>query len=575
MATRIIGLDIGSRFVRGVILEPRGRSFALVELIEEPIEQPPILEEPDAPPPPEGEDPFEEAAPPPAEAPDTRVWSEETEVAVRRLLERPGMEEDIVLTAAPEGTFMITALELPFRSDREIRAVLGPQLDGRLPSEVEELHLDYMVSGEHEGGQWRVYAGGIPRETMATLMEHWETVETDPRIIDVMPFPLLTAGEWLQPSGEKTLAYVDMGANYTRIIIAHKGVVEIARTIPGGGDAMTDAIARALNMDTPSADELKHAQAQLPALDDESPDAQQLAEAIRSGIRSIVRDLRRTLAAHAAAHGRNAEHVYVSGGAFNLDGLQTHLQEELQVPTSILAFDRPEVNTIPGARAVSHRFVTALGIALRGVGTNNASDFNLRHGPWAFKGAYAYITQRIPALATMLFGLLMAFIFFMSARNALLKAEFEAADDGLAEISRQLFGVELRDPSLVTSRLARGVDGPGLHPSVSAYDIVVRISKAAQSTVDAQNGIELTDIDVDMGRRQVRLSGVCESANAAEVFGQNLGRDSCLRQVQRTNLTQMRNDTKFECSYTATVNCSAPQTEPDDDAGASPEEVAP
>lgn len=575
MATRVIGLDIGSRFVRGVVLEPRGRTFALIELVEEAIELPPVLEEPAAPPPPEGEDPTDVAAPPPEEAPDTRVWSEETEAAVRRLLDRPDMEEDIVLTAAPEGAFMITALDLPFRSDREVRAVLGPQLDGRVPGDVEELHLDYMLSGEQEGGQWRVFAGGIPRESMASLMEHWEDVDVDPRVIDVMPFPLVTAGEWLQPSTEKTFAYVDMGANYTRIIITHNGVVEIARTIPGGGDAMTDAIARAMDMDAPSAHDLKHAQPSLPALDDESPEARKLAEAIRSGIRSIVRDLRRTLAAHAAAHGRNAEHIYLSGGAFNLDGLQAHLQDELHVPTSILVFDRPEVNTIPGARAVSHRFVTALGLALRGVATNNASTFNLRHGPWAFKGAYAYITQRIPALAAMLFGLLMAFVFFMGARNGLLKAEFEAADDGLAEISRQVFGVELREPSLVTSRLARGVDGAGLHPSVSAYDIVVRVSKAAQTTVDAQMSIELTDIDVDMGRRQVRLSGTCESANAAETFGQNLGRDTCLRQVQRTNLTQRRNDSKFECSYTATVNCSAPPTEATTDGEASPEEVAP
>src|SRR5699024_10608332 len=38
MATRILGLDIGPRFIRGVVLESQGRNLRLVQLIEEPIE---------------------------------------------------------------------------------------------------------------------------------------------------------------------------------------------------------------------------------------------------------------------------------------------------------------------------------------------------------------------------------------------------------------------------------------------------------------------------------------------------------------------------------------------------------
>lgn len=570
MATRVIGLDIGTRFVRGVILESRARSIALAELVEEPIALPEsdtldpaalaaLAEAEAVAAQTKGDDANSDESPAPNEPEQPpRAWSPAVEAAVRRILERPGLDVDTVITAAPEGSFMMTAIELPFAADREVRAVLGPQLDGRIPGDVEELHLDYMVSGKSLEGQWRIFAGGIPQDQMALLMREWDDLSVDPRVVDVMPFPLFTAGEWLQSSKGRNVAYIDMGAGFTRIVIAHDGAVEVARTIPGGGDAITHAIARSHALSPAAARELKHADASFDDENSEDPDSLRLSAAVREGLRATVRDLRRTLAAHAAAHGRSIEHIYLSGGAFNLGGLEQFLQRELSIPTSVLSFNREEVNTIPGARTVSHRFATALGLALRGFPPPTRSNFNLRHGAWAFRGAYEYITQRLPALALLLGGLLSAFVFYMSSRNALLKAEFEAADDGLAEISRQVFGTEVRDPSLVKSRLARGVEGAGLHPDSSAYDIVVRLSKAAQITVDAEMPIQLTALDVDMSRRQVRVSGVCDSANAAETFGQNLGKDSCLKAVQRTNLNQRRSDSKFEFSYTATVNCSAP-----------------
>lgn len=575
MATRVIGLDIGSKFVRGVILESKGRSFALVELIEEAIEAPvPATEEAATNPASDTQgapasadtsaddalhDDASHTPPVDEETTDPRLWSDSVEEAVRRILDRPEIEEYAVITAAPEGSFMMTAIELPFSGDREIRAVLAPQLDGRLPSDVEDLHLDHMVSGKTNEGQTRIFAGGIPQEQMALLMSHWSDVAVDPRIIDVMPFPLFTAGEWLHSSEEKSIAYVDMGANFTRIVIAHNQLAEVTRTIPGGGEAMATAIARSLNLSDEAARERQFAHKQFD-LQDDDPDTQRINDALRAGLRPIIRDLRRTLAAHAATHGRSVEHVYLSGGSFNMQGLQDYVAAELGITAETLTFNRAEVNTIPGAKALSHRFITALGLALRGVNVTPASDFDLRHGAWAFRGAYEYITQRIPALAMMFVGILSAFIFYMGARNSLLKAEYQAADDGLAAISRQVFGSELRDPELVRSRLSRGVDGVGLHPSVSAYDMIVRVSQAAQATVDARSPVELTDIDVDMSRRQIRLSGVCDSANAAETFGQNLAKDNCIRQVQRSNLTQRRSDSKFEFSYTTVVNCSAPPT---------------
>lgn len=582
MATRILGLDIGSRFVRGVVLESQGRTVRLTQLIEEPIERaetplPSNTQESDAV---ESTDTGEHTATTEAESEtaaqaeeaaeptpivdpiDERAWDDATRATIERILQRPDFEVDWLIASAPEGAFMYTQIELPFHTDREVRAVLGPQLDDRLPGDEEDLHLDYMVAGPSQDneGQWRIYAGGIAQREMAQIMAQWQSLSADPRIIDVMPFPLFTAGEWLAPSTGKTVAYIDIGAHYTRIVISHDGRIEMARTIPGGGDAIIGAIAAEFDLTYEQARVYKP-ETSITA-DDENADATvphpRLTAALEKGLRATLRDLRRTLAAHAARSEHSVGQIYLSGTAFDLAALPAFIQRALRMPVDVLRFNREEVNTIPNARGVSHRFATALGLALRANPPQSRSYFNLRNGAWAFRGAYAYISQRLPALALLAGVLLFSLVFFLIARNALFRAEFRAADDGLALISKQVFGVEVREPDLVKNRLARGVDGLGLHPDISAYDVVVRISQAAQKTVDERMPIEMDNIDVDMGRRQVRISGVCDSANAAETFGRKLDEDNCLQSIQRNNLSQRRSDSKFEFSYTASVSCRTP-----------------
>lgn len=600
MATRILGLDIGSRFVRGVVLESQGRNVRLVQLIEEPIE---LIESADhaatddiardhsahngdedtssAPPTPVQQD--DTAAEPssadeqPAEdgdedsvetrpyidTIDQRAWDDATRATVERILNHADFEIDWLIAAAPEGAFMFTTIELPFNADREVRSVLGPQLDDRLPGEDQDLHLDYMVAGKADDDeQWRIYAGGLAQREMAQIMAQWQSVNADPRIIDVAPFPIFTAGEWLAPSTDRSVAYIDIGAHFTRIIIAHDGVLQMARTIPGGSEALFASIADAFEIPIESA---RMYQAATSTEDGDTAESDRLTSALERGLRPTMRDLRRTLTAHAARSERMVESIYVSGTALDLAALPQFITESLGMPIEVLRFDREEVNTIPNARGVSHRFTTALGLALRANPPESRSRFNLRNGDWAFRGAYAYITQRLPAILLLAGVLFFSLIFFLIARNALFKAEFRAADDGLAEISRQVFGVEVRDPNIVQNRLAQGVDGFGLHPDISAYEVVARISQAAQNTVDERMPIEMDNIDVDMSRRQVRISGVCDSANAAETFGSKLGQDNCLQSIQRTNLSQRRSDSKFEFSYTASVSCRTPDPDATDD----------
>ncbi len=142
MGSRIIGLDIGTTSLRVVVLDAGFRSLTVVEMCETEILVSGAVaalegEEDDA------------VALTPAEARLAAVAEALERLRAQGMLEAEGFG----VAATSEGIYL-TPLALPFSGAKEIGAVLVPQLDGRIPEEVESLQLSFTVgnrlpSGEH------------------------------------------------------------------------------------------------------------------------------------------------------------------------------------------------------------------------------------------------------------------------------------------------------------------------------------------------------------------------------------------------------------------------------------------
>lgn len=570
MATRVTGIDIGTRSVRAVILESKLRGFELAELLEVPIQLSDVASQDSDEPvagasePSDDEAPHEQEAPPPEEqqtdADRDEVRDRAIRSALRELADRGAFNAEYIVTAAPEQEFYLATLDLPFAGPKEIRAVLGPQLDGKLPRDVDELHLDFMVLGKRPSGENLIYAGGIEHEAMSRFMSMWSELEVDPRVVDVQPFPLYTAARWLSGTegDESAQAWIDFGAQHTRIVVFRGDHLQMVRTIFSGSDNLTEELAATFDLGSADAEAGKHREgAILDAQDPRSEDEAQVDAALRKGLRPLVRDIRRTLTAHAGENSEPVASITICGGGAQLKGLAPFLEETLQVPVKQASFARDELASNPQSEARGVEFVAALGLALRAFPQTGASRFNLRHGVWAFKGAYEYITQRVPAMLGLAAILFVAFVLFLVSRSALMKAEYNAVDDAMAQLTREVFGSELRDPVSVQNRLQRGARGTGLHPEISAYDLLAQIANVATATVDLQMPLVINDIDVDMARRQFTINGVCDSAQAAETFQELLQSNTCADEVRRTSLNERRGDNRFDFGFSGSVDCAS------------------
>lgn len=559
MATRIVGLDIGSKNIRALVMETGFRSFELVEAFEEAVYEaddeliPGKLVEDSLP----DEDANDASGSEEEADARTPVLTAGQLDALDLLAERGAFDVDRIYTNFPEALVYFTEISLPFSSAEEVEAVLAPQLDGRLPVDVEELLLDFMFLSKTADGENSIYAGGARTDDVQEYLSLLQTHDLDPRVFDVSPFHLWTGARFLTGSKQQAIAFIDFGAENTRILIYRGDELELSRTVHDGGELVTRRLAEQFELSIGDARDAKHKHVSLMAESESSDsDAIRAAELARAALRPIVREIRRTLQSHAHKHSDPVETIFIGGGGAELAGLDLWLEQNIGIQVRGVPFEQPLFAAIPAFNDHGLRFVGALGLALRGTTVEPASTFNLRKGPFSFRGSYSFISERVSSLAWMAALLVFAFSFYLVGKTTLLKKEYEAVQSALATTTQQTFGAPISDPELVITRLQRGASSSSVMPKDSAYDVMIDIAEAVVATQDAQFVAETTSMEIDMQRATVRLGGTCESAEAADTLASKLESARCLTNVNRTSLSENRGGSGFEFAFQASVRCS-------------------
>lgn len=574
---RVIGLDIGTLSVKAVAIEAGLRTWELIAVDEEPIVRHVARATAEADD--DASSDEESTAPVPvadaeddADALEALEWSygEATLNAIRALHGRGALDGDSLFAILPADHALITRVNLPFASEREIAPVLAPQLEGRLPADVEDLLIDFMRGARLESGEYVVYAAGIEPAKLALLLAEMETTGADPRALDIAPFHLVTAGRALITTPHQApVAIVDIGAETTGVVVFDATDVQYARTFQGGGERVTAALADVFSLDAETARAGKHREGFIDAGVTETAaptgdDAVDVANACRAASKPLVRQLRRTLHAHATEWGEGVEAVYLCGGGAALPGLADYIAQSLGVPVMPLPTAVPAAEGVENFGEEGGRYVTALALALRGASGLRGSTMDARVGAFAFKGTYEYIRARVPQIAFGLATLLVLGVACIFGRIALANAESAALETALAGATSAVFGEEVTDPDEIASRFRLGTIRPSFMPTVTAYEVFLDATETVNATLNLGYDVAAEGIEVDLERRIFRITGTCDSAESVDTFEAQLAESECFREIERTELEQARNGDRFEFSVQANIECGAPATEDDE-----------
>lgn len=257
--------------------------------------------------------------------------------AITREIEMPAVPD-----AELESAVRLQALDIvPFPHDRTLLAARRM----RVPETGNALSRS------------RVLLAAAHRDLIEPLVAVVEACGVEVSGVDLAPFALVRS---LGSTGDGAEAIVTVGAELTTIVVHEDGEAQFVRTIAGGGGAVTRAIATALDMPYPDAEQVKIALSATDGTDVRIP--ADVIAAARDASASLLGDIRSSVQYYASLPGRNeVRRVVLTGGGSQLPGFLERLQHQMRATVSAgSVFARIESGTFDGIAALIDPTVAAV-----------------------------------------------------------------------------------------------------------------------------------------------------------------------------------------------------------------------
>jgi general secretion pathway protein L len=530
MAQRILGLDLGARSVKAVLVEGTFRGFTVAAARRVP------LADADA------------GAPPLARH----------AAAVRTLLEDGAFAFDVASVAFPGAGVSSNVVTLPFSDPRRIEQTIGFEIEGQIPFDLADVAWDWQPLGVRDG-QTDLLVAVVRKEELGALLAALAEAGVDPRaVLPAGPAyaALFAAGALAPPAraegaipGPELL--VDVGLERTSVAVVQAGGCEAARTFAFGTAHLARALARELGLAEAQGDLLVAAAAGGPALPPELEGAgadPRGAEILRRGLVPLAREVRATLRTWRARVGqRPVERLVLAGEVARLPALAEGLAAEVEGPVAPLALVGPAAEALPEADAPA--FALALSLAVRAHQGSRAPRLNLRRGALAYTRDFQHLKGRVARLAAWA-GLVLLLGFASAGVKAFALSRQEAAlDRALCDAQQKIIGrcyPNFEEAQAVLR--GRGTPGAAL-PRVSAVDLFAELAERTPADVPVRfEKIELT-------KDKLHLQGTTDAAENVDRLVAALKGSRCFGDARSGGARRRGTEGKFEFSIDAALTC--------------------
>jgi type IV pilus assembly protein PilM len=376
---------------------------------------------------------------------------------LRDLLKEAKIRHKKVVFAVPGQSVFTRTRALPPVQEHKVTQIVRYEIQQQIPFSLDQIALDYQVLKRTEAGGYEVLMAAIKVDVVEKHLEVINGVKRSVDIVDVAP---LAAYNWLKHTGEfgeegECVAFVDLGASTTEIVIERENQFRFTRSLNVGGNDITEAIAEAFNMSYADAEKLKRERGFAPT-GDEKRDGKG-GEVIGKVLNRLVNEVNRSFAFfRTQPGGGTVSRVIVAGGGACLRNMIPYMQRQLGVEVKIaqplagLAIAPPaqEANEFPEQAA------TALGLALR-TQESSAIEVNLIP-PRILELARAKEQTFYWALSIATLALIMASIIPVKANeNNMVLADIETMEKFLEQYDPALLvpGADVAQPSAYEEEL--------------------------------------------------------------------------------------------------------------------------
>ncbi|HEY3586320.1 MAG TPA: pilus assembly protein PilM, partial [Myxococcaceae bacterium] len=403
---RVLGLDLGSHSLKGVLLESTGRGMSVLRYAET-----------------------------------RRTDDASLDEALAVFLAENPWSPDQVVVALPGPSVATHVFTLPFTDAKRIAATLPFEVEGELPFDLSQVVFDHQVA-RRRANATDLVVGLVRREELAELLRILGARGLDPRIVTHPAIAyqnlFLAAPERFEVAPDAAIALMDIGHARTSIAVGRpaEGLL-FARTFPGGGRDLTRALAAEFQVPLTEAEAWKERDGSL--VPGGGAEHERARAALLRAFGPLVRETRATLKAASGREHLPVARLLLAGGTARLPGLTEHLGAELAQPADVLLLPPVAASVVPPE--VQPRAAEAYALALRGTMSHaRAPRFNLRQGEFAFRGHVDYLRQRLIRVAAFAGVLALLLCVFNVTRGILLNRREAAVDARLCTLTQRVLG---------------------------------------------------------------------------------------------------------------------------------------
>jgi type IV pilus assembly protein PilM len=293
---QIVGLDIGSAFVKAVELRPAGNEYELVGFGMAQV--------------PYGAVETSEIKQPAAVA-----------SAIRQALEQGRIQATEASIGMSGGSVIAKRVTLPKMSEAELSESIRWEAEQHIPFDIEDVELDFQVLRQ-DGPQLEVMLVAVKKGKVQSYADVVGEAGLNVSVVDVDVFALETAHEYNFQGEKEVVALVNIGHETTNTNILQGGVNVYARDVFVGGKQYAATLAQRFDLSPQDADALVRGKQGQVSWAEIEPVLDLVSQ-------ELGQEIQRTL----DYFGTTAEHeriqrIHLSGGCALVPGLQEFLASQ-------------------------------------------------------------------------------------------------------------------------------------------------------------------------------------------------------------------------------------------------------
>jgi type IV pilus assembly protein PilM len=265
-------------------------------------------------------------------------------------------------------------VKLPAVEESKVAQIIRYEAQQQVPFPIEDVEWDHNIIGKTASGEIDIVLVAVKNDVISSFTQECRKAGLDVSVIDAAPLAVYNCLRHAEQDFAECTAVIDFGAKSADLIIS-EGDDLWARTIPIGGDSITAAIAKELNLDEAQAEKLKQASWVPGTSAGEPPDAteeqRRASSVIASFVSRMYAELSRSIGFYRSQAGHSAvRRILLSGGSCRLRNFKESLSDKLKIDVGWLSplnrigiapgIDRTELNRY------SDLLAGAVGLGLRG-----------------------------------------------------------------------------------------------------------------------------------------------------------------------------------------------------------------